>query len=456
MKAGAKSCPVAHEQNVQPKPHWHFQAVERDSVPSLDPTSCHPAQVPCLDVVAHLKLIWAIQIHPKNLRHGIPSWADLWSRGSCVLTPNVACSGIWYTYCIDNNSNTQKSSLKTRALATRAHQHQHFHEPWLLPGCISWHWVHTCWIPRPHRSQSCCRSWSLKWCPRKNVMYWANSFRGPHKFWEGIFLHINKVLFHQSTHTHLEKENDETLRLYSYIQLWLFISSAHLKSQSSSQPTTYHSVQGNLCNFFRTLCMFHIFLPLHFPGWRHSKTVLSQTFSQGADSWTRPVGHCRQWHKSNLPHSWDSRYTWPREASALKMAGGLGGIIDGFHGLVVSRFLWRCFSFLGERDSNWDSNENIHPLYTNYKCVFLRHTRDPSMTCMPSFINHGHYRFSYPEILKNLKLITCVEGTLNQPSQTAALLYGWNNGNESENCVIAWSCIKCQGSKPFKIRAAWL
>lgn len=122
----------------------------------------------------------------------------------------------------------------------------------------------------------------------------------------------------------------------------------------------------------------------------------------------------------------------------------------------LSWFLWRCFSFLGERDSNWDSNENIHPLYTNYKCVFLRHTRDPSMTCMPSFINHGHYRFSYPEILKNLKLITCVEGTLNQPSQTAALLYGWNNGNESENCVIAWSCIKCQGSKPFKIRAAWL
>lgn len=41
-----------------------------------------------------------------------------------------------------------------------------------------------------------------------------------------------------------------------------------------------------------------------------------------------------------------------------------------------------------------------------------------------------------------------MEGTLNQPSQTAALLYGWNNRNESENCVIAWSCIKCQGSKP--------
>ena len=52
--------------------------------------------------------------------------------------------------------------------------------------------------------------------------------------------------------------------------------------------------------------------------------------------------------------------------------------------MVVLIFVKMVFFFRGERDSNWDSNENIHPLYTNF--VFSQAHQAP-LTDVYAFLN---------------------------------------------------------------------
>ncbi len=165
-------------------------------------------------------------------------WAHLWSRGSCVHTPN-SCMLRNLTYLDDNsNSDTQLSSALTPArvhfLALRAHLLNSTTTSFskLLPQLI------------------------LKMVPEQKChVLTPTIWGGLHKIWELILVYnINRVLFHLSTDTNLEEENEwwdsHVMQLLSFISLYAFEFTIIFQAYNLPQCT------GNLCNLMR---------PIHVP-----------------------------------------------------------------------------------------------------------------------------------------------------------------------------------------------